>query len=388
MAHYLTKCLLTAVLLLFTAVATTHAQTLPATVAAAPAVVELAVGSTAQIALTVTDVHDLYGFDLTLEFDPAVVEVVDADTALDGTQVGFGTLLDAGFVIRNTADNQLGRVHFVMTQLSPSSPKTGSGTLLVLTLRGKQAGATSPLTPIRARLAGPQGNEILSTAVGGQIRVVANRPPGPTATPIAVQPPGTPLAQAEAELAAATSVPTAEAESTAAVATTVVATGTPQAATMPDGSPPTATPPASAAATGAQSSADALGDASASPASSGASSPPASVTSASSADASPTRDDKTSVAGESVPAGAVAQVGPDRAGDAPAALSEDAAPAADTAQTAVQRVGQNAIPSAPVETSSPDAVHSPALPVTPAVMVILAVGAIVILGLFLGRRNQ
>ena len=372
MAHHLTQCLLTAVLLLLTAVATTHAQPLPATVAAAPEVVELAAGSTAQIALTVTDVRDLYGFDLALEFDPAVVEVVDADAALDGTQVGFGTLLDAGFVIRNTADNQLGRVHFVMTQLSPSPPKTGSGTLLVLTLRGKQAGATSPLTPVRARLAGPQGNEILSTAVGGQIRVVANQPPGPTATPIAVQPPGTPLAQAEAELAAATPAPTTEAVATEAVATEVVATevvgteavatevvatevaatGTPLATTAPEGSPPAATPPASAAATVARSSADASGDAPAGP--------------ATLADAQPTRDDRTAVAGNSVPA------------------SVDA----DTAQTAVQRIGQNVVPPAPAETTSPDGVRSPALPVTPAVMVILAVGALVSLGLFLGRRNQ
>lgn len=381
MAHHLTQCLLTAVLLLFAAVATTHAQPLPATVAAAPEVVELAAGSTAQIALTVTDVRDLYGFDLALEFDPAVVEVVDADTALDGTQVGFGTLLDAGFVIRNTADNQLGRVHFVMTQLSPSPSKTGSGTLLVLTLRGKQAGATSPLTPVRARLAGPQGNEILSTAVGGQIRVVANQPPGPTATPIAVQPPGTPLAQAEAELAAATPAPTIEAVGTEVVATEVVgteavatevvatevaATGTPLATTAPEGSPPAATPPASAAATVARSSADAPEDAPAGPAATGASGPPANAAPASLADAQPTRDDRTAVAGNSVPA------------------SVDA----DTAQTAVQRIGQNVVPPAPAETTSPDGVRSPALPVTPTVMVILAVGALVSLGLFLGRRNQ
>ena len=61
-------------------------------------------------------------------------------------QAAPGTFLDSGFVVLNAADNVTGTVRFAMTQLNPSLPKSGTGTLIVIGLRGKQASGSTPLT--------------------------------------------------------------------------------------------------------------------------------------------------------------------------------------------------------------------------------------------------
>src|SRR3990172_4702348 len=98
-------------------------------------------GLTAAVAVEVRDIADLYGYDIALAFDPAAVEVVDADPAAEGVQAQLGGFLDLGFVLRNEADNAAGTVEVALTQLNPSAPKQGSGTLFVVTVRGRRAGA-------------------------------------------------------------------------------------------------------------------------------------------------------------------------------------------------------------------------------------------------------
>lgn len=159
-----------------------------AVVAVAPADFELGAGMTADLAIEVRDVQDLYGIDITVLFDPAVVEVVDANPSLAGDQVSLGVFLEGGMAVINQADNAAGSVHFVMTQLNPAEPKSGSGNLLVIRFRGKQPG-TSPVTLVDAQLATRDGESIDSSRQDGQIRVAA-QVSGPTATPIPVQDPG------------------------------------------------------------------------------------------------------------------------------------------------------------------------------------------------------
>ena len=70
------------------------------------AVLEVAAGQTAPLSVAVTDVQDLYGMELHLRFDPAVVQVADADPGKDGIQVAAGDFLSADFVAQNQADNR------------------------------------------------------------------------------------------------------------------------------------------------------------------------------------------------------------------------------------------------------------------------------------------
>jgi hypothetical protein len=73
-----------------------------------------------------------------------------------------------------------------MTQVNPSEPKNGSGTLLVITLRGLEVGASAELTVTNAELGQPRGvtfeGSIKSTPL--QITVVEE---ATQATPIAKQ---------------------------------------------------------------------------------------------------------------------------------------------------------------------------------------------------------
>lgn len=171
-----------------------QAQTpaVPVVVRIAPASVQVAAGETVDVAVEVVDVVDLYAFDVTVTFDPQVVEVVDADPNLPGVQVAQGLFLDPGFAVINAADNTAGSAHFVMTQLNPSGAKSGTGSLVVVKLLGKQVGASSPLTVEDPELARRDGSAIPATPESGQVDVIAAG--GPTSTPMPTQGAGTPMA--------------------------------------------------------------------------------------------------------------------------------------------------------------------------------------------------
>lgn len=164
----------------------------PVVVRVAPALAEVGAGDTVDVAIEVVDVEELYGFDVTMTFDPQVVEVVDADPDVSGIQVAQGLFLDPGFAVINAADNSAGSVHLVMTQLNPSLPKSGTGALVVVKLRGRQAGTSSALTVVNPQLARRDGFLIAASAAAGEIRVVAAA--GPTRTPLPAQQAGTPMA--------------------------------------------------------------------------------------------------------------------------------------------------------------------------------------------------
>ncbi len=154
-----------------------------------PVEAEVVVNQITDVAVEVVGVQNLYAVDISMAFDPQVVEVVDADAKSAGIQVALGTFLDPGFVIRNAADNGQGALRFVMTQVNPSTPKSGSGNVLVIRLRGKRAGATSTITLIEATLAQGDTTKISPELRSGQIRVLATASGNPTPTPLPTQDP-------------------------------------------------------------------------------------------------------------------------------------------------------------------------------------------------------
>jgi hypothetical protein len=98
--------------------------------------------------IRIEHVVDLYAFDLRIAFDPASVEVVDADgNPANGVQLTFGEFLEAGqgFSNINTADNATGQAQVLLSLMFPAQPVSGSGRLVSITFRGKTAGASSVL---------------------------------------------------------------------------------------------------------------------------------------------------------------------------------------------------------------------------------------------------
>jgi len=106
-----------------------------------PAVV--APGATVQVPVAVKDVAGLYAVDFSLEYDPTIVQLVDADAIQPGIQAGLGTFLDPGLLVFNTADNQKGEYRFLMSQHNPSLPKSREGNIVVLTFKGISTGESN-----------------------------------------------------------------------------------------------------------------------------------------------------------------------------------------------------------------------------------------------------
>ena len=94
-----------------------------------PLLSSAAVGESVVVTLYVQDVQNLYGADIGLSFDPAVLEVVDANPSVAGMQIQpLDTFLKPDFVVTAKACNVVdpadpdcavaGRVRYVATQVT------------------------------------------------------------------------------------------------------------------------------------------------------------------------------------------------------------------------------------------------------------------------------
>lgn len=117
------------------------------------------------VTLELQDVSNLYGVDMELEFNPHVLEVVDADPFAEYVQIIRGTFPDPtqGLVTAEVADNSEGKVRYAVSLISPAEPANGSGTLCIVTFRAIAQGH-SPLHTSSAQL--------VEVGSGGSIPVV------------------------------------------------------------------------------------------------------------------------------------------------------------------------------------------------------------------------
>jgi hypothetical protein len=109
-----------------------------------PAFAPMPVGNTVTVDVMIEDVNDLYGAALEISFDPALLEVVDADADTDGIQIGKGDCPVPDFVLNNTADNGTGVINYDVISLAPTPPCDGGGLVAQITFRALAAG-TSPV---------------------------------------------------------------------------------------------------------------------------------------------------------------------------------------------------------------------------------------------------
>jgi hypothetical protein len=131
--------------------------------------------------LRARDIKRLYGAQLTLRFDPRLVEVVDLDDATPGVQVEPGDFPAPDAVLRNNADNDAGTLEYVATLQGPKPGVSGGGTVATAVLRGKAAGS-SPLSFERVVLSDPESRPIAVTSLGGELTVTALQPEDLTTT--------------------------------------------------------------------------------------------------------------------------------------------------------------------------------------------------------------
>ena len=142
-----------------------------------PASVVGQVGDILTVDLYVEGVSDLYGVDLQLAFDTAIADVVDEDAGLPGVQIlPLSGFLQPGFVASKVADNAAGAIQYANTQLNPTLPANGSGSVARIRLLGQAAGAVN-LTFTAHELADRDGLLIANTAQGCSITFSDPTPP-------------------------------------------------------------------------------------------------------------------------------------------------------------------------------------------------------------------
>jgi hypothetical protein len=106
-----------------------------------PATGTYAVGTVFEVEVLIEDVAGLYGADISLAFDPARLAVVDADAGTSGVQIRpHGDFLTPDLVLHREADNAAGSAWYVVTQLKPSEPVTGTGVLFSFQAQALTAG--------------------------------------------------------------------------------------------------------------------------------------------------------------------------------------------------------------------------------------------------------
>lgn len=117
------------------------AQSREAVARVEPSELDVREGKTAQVQVLIEDADGVYGYQFVLLFDPALVEVVDADPDMDGVQLAPGDFLEGQtYVGINRADNGAGRVQYAVTLLDETGGRSGSGILATATLKAKHTG--------------------------------------------------------------------------------------------------------------------------------------------------------------------------------------------------------------------------------------------------------
>ncbi|MFQ5341482.1 MAG: cohesin domain-containing protein [Anaerolineae bacterium] len=152
-------------------------------------------GDTTATTVRVLSAAGLYGAELHIEFDPAIVQVVDADPDRPGVQVLPGALFTERnyYAAANQADNRAGTIDFAAALLNPEPPIDGGGDLVTITWRGASPGSTT-IHLASVDLSDQAGQLLPAQLEDGSITVLPATPtatptPTPTATPTPAAPP-------------------------------------------------------------------------------------------------------------------------------------------------------------------------------------------------------
>ncbi|MFC1976323.1 LysM peptidoglycan-binding domain-containing protein [Chloroflexota bacterium] len=188
---------------------------------------ELNVGILGNVQILIDGVTNLYGLKISLQFDPNIIQIQDADPTKEGVQIQQGAFPFPDFVKDNSVDNETGNILYAITQTAPTPPANGNGLIATFTFEAVALGQTN-LALSSVELSNPDGQVISATIQSGQVIVGQLTP---TFTPI----PG--------ELTATPTVTsTGEPETPTPTVTPIVSTATPTMIPTPLPPLPTNTP--------------------------------------------------------------------------------------------------------------------------------------------------
>ena len=116
---------------------TAKSQTSPTTVKVVPAQNAVRIGETIVVNLTITNVQNLYGLDIKLDWNTSLLQLMSTISRLGVESYSDGILhesTDAPIsVVEDSSSQETGEYHLVATSQNPSPSFNGSGTIVSLT---------------------------------------------------------------------------------------------------------------------------------------------------------------------------------------------------------------------------------------------------------------
>ncbi len=120
----------------------------------------------------VTSMDEIYGIEFFIEFDPALVQVLDSDPDAVGVQVEFpeGTYFEGRdyFIGRNYVDNEEGRIEFAASFYKPAFPLTVDAVLVRIEWEAVVSGWSS-IDFVHSKLTDKDGVSIQHTVSNGAV---------------------------------------------------------------------------------------------------------------------------------------------------------------------------------------------------------------------------
>ncbi len=101
-----------------------------------PGTATLEPGGTVTVNIAIDGVSNLYGAEVHLTYDPAILEVV-------GAKINPGSMLYSDIVVQNRVDAATGKIDYAIAQKAPHTPFNGNGVLASVTFRAKAVGTSA-----------------------------------------------------------------------------------------------------------------------------------------------------------------------------------------------------------------------------------------------------
>jgi len=182
--------ILIAPLLTFSLISTAFAQGSSNTkVTVNPASTNALLGKTITINITLSNVQNLYGLDVTLLWNPSALKIQNVNLRLGVESYADGVLHQVAgtdiFVEENNADQANGEYHLVATSVAPAPSFSGSGTIASITFNVTDIGHSELILTTELGDYNPSGSNLIDhTDVNGSVDSVI--PAFPRATTISL----------------------------------------------------------------------------------------------------------------------------------------------------------------------------------------------------------
>jgi len=144
------------------------------TVAVNPEAISAILDEAITVNITISNVQNLYGLDVTLLWNPTVLTVQNIDIRLGVESFPDGVLHEATsadiFIQENTVDQENGEYHLVATSVAPAPSFSGSGNIASLTFNVTSIGQSELILITELADYNPSGSSLIDhTDVNGAL---------------------------------------------------------------------------------------------------------------------------------------------------------------------------------------------------------------------------